>query len=202
MEDQIKIRQAFSFGGEMSSCWSLSGMILKGGPCCWYCAIPMILDLNINLIYWVNLLGHYGLFNLISGWRNDLLFFGFQEWFWREGRVDIAQSPWFLIWILTKYIWSIYWVTMLLFISSLDGEMVSCFLVFRNDFGGRAVLILRNPYDSLLSNLNFLYGGHKGSAPGDLFQREGQLLFLKIDLTNHSLWLTKLGTFGVFEFVQ
>ncbi len=41
------------------------------------------------------------------------------------------------------------------------------------DFGGRAVLVLRNPYEAILSTHNFLYAGHHGKAPIENFSREG-----------------------------
>ncbi|XP_014245102.1 WSCD family member AAEL009094 [Cimex lectularius] len=37
-------------------------------------------------------------------------------------------------------------------------------------FRGRAILLLRNPYEALLSYRNFLYGGHTGFAPNDRFR--------------------------------
>ncbi|XP_046406510.1 WSCD family member AAEL009094-like [Ischnura elegans] len=37
-------------------------------------------------------------------------------------------------------------------------------------FRGRAVLLLRNPYEALLSYRNFLYAGHTGFAPHDRFR--------------------------------
>lgn len=43
-------------------------------------------------------------------------------------------------------------------------------------FNGRAVLLLRNPYEALLSYRNFLYGGHTGFAPYDRFTGPGELL--------------------------
>jgi hypothetical protein len=47
------------------------------------------------------------------------------------------------------------------------------FFLFQ-DFGGRAVLVLRNPYDAILSTHNFLYAGHHGKAPVENFAREGK----------------------------
>ena len=43
------------------------------------------------------------------------------------------------------------------------------------DFGGRAVLIVRNPYAAILSDHNFIYAGHHGSAPLDNFERRGNV---------------------------
>ena len=45
---------------------------------------------------------------------------------------------------------------------------------FSQDFGGRGILIVRNPYDAILSTHNFLYGGHHGTAPKDNFKRKGK----------------------------
>jgi len=39
------------------------------------------------------------------------------------------------------------------------------------DFKGRAILILRNPYDAILSTHNFMYAGHHGRAPARNFAR-------------------------------
>ena len=41
------------------------------------------------------------------------------------------------------------------------------------DFKGRAILILRNPYDAILSTHNFMYAGHHGRAPARNFARPG-----------------------------
>ena len=41
-------------------------------------------------------------------------------------------------------------------------------------FDGRVVLLLRNPYDAILSFHNFLYGGHTGFAPLKNFERSGK----------------------------
>lgn len=37
-------------------------------------------------------------------------------------------------------------------------------------FRGRGILLLRNPYEALLSYRNYLYGGHTGLAPEDRFK--------------------------------
>nr|XP_018917676.1 PREDICTED: WSC domain-containing protein 1-like [Bemisia tabaci] len=37
-------------------------------------------------------------------------------------------------------------------------------------FNGRAILLLRNPYEALLSYRNYLYGGHTGFAPNNKFR--------------------------------
>jgi hypothetical protein len=42
------------------------------------------------------------------------------------------------------------------------------------DFGGRAILILRNPYDAILSTHNFMYAGHHGRAPARNYARGGK----------------------------
>lgn len=39
------------------------------------------------------------------------------------------------------------------------------------EFGGRAILILRNPYDAILSKFHYLYGGHHGLASEEHFER-------------------------------
>ena len=39
------------------------------------------------------------------------------------------------------------------------------------EFGGRGVLILRNPYDAILSKFHYLYGGHHGLASEEHFSR-------------------------------
>lgn len=41
----------------------------------------------------------------------------------------------------------------------------------QEDFKGRAILILRNPYDAILSTHNFMYSGHHGRAPARNFAR-------------------------------
>ncbi len=41
------------------------------------------------------------------------------------------------------------------------------------DFGGRGVLLLRDPYSAVLSDHNFLYAGHHGRAPKENFKRKG-----------------------------
>lgn len=40
-------------------------------------------------------------------------------------------------------------------------------------FRGRGILLLRNPYEALLSYRNFLYGGHTGFAPHSQFKGPG-----------------------------
>jgi len=40
-------------------------------------------------------------------------------------------------------------------------------------FRGRGILLLRNPYEALLSYRNFLYGGHTGFAPYSRFKGPG-----------------------------
>ena len=42
------------------------------------------------------------------------------------------------------------------------------------DFEGRGILIVRNPYDAILSTHNFLYAGHHGKAPKENFKRKGK----------------------------
>lgn len=46
----------------------------------------------------------------------------------------------------------------------------------QKDFGGRAIIILRNPYEAILSNHNFVYAGHHGVAPIENFKRPGKFL--------------------------
>jgi hypothetical protein len=41
-------------------------------------------------------------------------------------------------------------------------------------FKGKGILLLRNPYDALLSYRNFLYGGHTGFAPYASFRGPGR----------------------------
>ena len=41
------------------------------------------------------------------------------------------------------------------------------------DYGGRGILILRNPYAAILSDHNFLYAGHHGKAPAENYKRKG-----------------------------
>ena len=43
------------------------------------------------------------------------------------------------------------------------------------DFKGRAILILRNPYEAILSTHNFMYAGHHGKAPARNFARSGKI---------------------------
>ena len=44
------------------------------------------------------------------------------------------------------------------------------------DFDGDAILLLRNPDDAILSDHNYLYAGHHGTAPNKNFKRQGTLL--------------------------
>lgn len=60
------------------------------------------------------------------------------------------------------------------------------------DFGGRAVLILRNPYEAILSLHNYLYGGHHGLASAKDFKRTGRLTHLIIDSSPLTLTLALL----------
>lgn len=63
-------------------------------------------------------------------------------------------------------------------------------------FDGRVVLLLRNPYDAILSFHNFLYGGHTGFAPLKNFERSEwadfalhevrQWLITAVDWTSHA----------------
>ena len=50
------------------------------------------------------------------------------------------------------------------------------------DFGGRAVLIVRNPYAAILSDHNFIYAGHHGSAPLHNFERKGNVHTYRVEL--------------------
>merc|ERR1711936_70942 len=54
----------------------------------------------------------------------------------------------------------------------------------REVFNGRGILILRNPYDAVLSKLNFLYGGHRGASSVKLFQRAEWEEFVKVELND------------------
>ena len=54
------------------------------------------------------------------------------------------------------------------------------------DFGGRAILVVRNPYAAILSTHNFLYAGHHGRAPADNFKRADWEHFVTIQM---SKWL-------------
>ena len=47
---------------------------------------------------------------------------------------------------------------------------------FLQDYGGRAILILRNPYDAILSTHNFMYAGHHGKAPARNYARPGEYI--------------------------
>jgi len=57
----------------------------------------------------------------------------------------------------------------------------------KNDFGGRGILILRNPYDAVLSDHNFLFGGHMGVGPPTSFDREDWSQFVSIEAES---WLS------------
>ena len=48
-------------------------------------------------------------------------------------------------------------------------------------FGGRAILLIRNPYEAIISYRNFLYGGHTGFAPYARFHGPGKLQPIVID---------------------
>jgi len=54
------------------------------------------------------------------------------------------------------------------------------------DFGGRGILILRNPYDAILSTHNFMYAGHHGRAPARNYARPDWHQFVTIQA---SKWL-------------
>lgn len=54
------------------------------------------------------------------------------------------------------------------------------------DYGGRAILILRNPYDAILSTHNFMYAGHHGKAPARNYARPEWQKFVTIQM---SKWL-------------
>jgi len=54
------------------------------------------------------------------------------------------------------------------------------------DFGGRAIIIVRNPYDAILSTHNFMYAGHHGKAPARNFARPDWHQFVTIQA---SKWL-------------
>ena len=45
------------------------------------------------------------------------------------------------------------------------------------DFDGKGILIVRNPYDAILSAHNLLYAGHHGSAPKENFRRKSERKF-------------------------
>ena len=57
-----------------------------------------------------------------------------------------------------------------------------CF--FLQDFQGRGVLILRNPYEAILSCHNFMYGGHHGQAPTSNYQKPGEPTHQIIEVTS------------------
>jgi len=46
------------------------------------------------------------------------------------------------------------------------------------DFGGRAIVLLRNPYRAILSYHNFLFGGHRGYAPISNYRRKGKMDYI------------------------
>jgi len=56
----------------------------------------------------------------------------------------------------------------------------------KNDFEGRGILILRNPYDAVLSDHNFLFGGHMGVGPASSYDRKDWESFVTIET---SAWL-------------
>ena len=43
-----------------------------------------------------------------------------------------------------------------------------------NDFQGKGILLIRNPFKAIQSFLNFLYGGMQGTAQKDQFEGEGK----------------------------
>lgn len=45
----------------------------------------------------------------------------------------------------------------------------------QRDFKSRGILILRNPYEAILSKHNFLYGSHHGKAPITNYDRNGNM---------------------------
>lgn len=61
------------------------------------------------------------------------------------------------------------------------------------DFGGRGILILRNPYDAILSTHNFLYAGHHAKGPVQNYQRKGNE-FKKSPILLNNLNSSRLGT--------
>ena len=69
----------------------------------------------------------------------------------------ITEAPFIISFIITV---SIYW----------------CYCVFQ-DFAGRGIVIIRNPYEAILSMHNFLYAGHHGTAPSSNFKRKGTHLY-------------------------
>merc|ERR1712062_466171 len=54
----------------------------------------------------------------------------------------------------------------------------------REVFKGRGILILRNPYDAVLSKLNYLYGGHRGASSIEQFEREDWEEFVKVEIAD------------------
>lgn len=56
----------------------------------------------------------------------------------------------------------------------------------KNDFGGRGILILRNPYDAILSDHNFLFGGHMGVGPPTNYDRSDWEEFVSLETAS---WL-------------
>jgi len=56
----------------------------------------------------------------------------------------------------------------------------------QKDFQGRGVLIIRNPYEAILSCHNFMYGGHHGQAPTSNYQKTEWPHFLT---TQVSKWI-------------
>ena len=41
----------------------------------------------------------------------------------------------------------------------------------KEEFSGRGILIVRNPYDAVMSKFHYLYGGHHGTASDQHFLR-------------------------------
>jgi len=58
--------------------------------------------------------------------------------------------------------------------------------LIRNEFHGRGILIMRNPYDAVLSKFNYLYGGHHGTAATNHFDRPDWDKFVEIEIKD---WL-------------
>jgi len=58
--------------------------------------------------------------------------------------------------------------------------------LIRDEFGKNGILILRNPYDAVMSKFNYLYGGHQGRASPDNFDRSVWEKFVEIEVND---WL-------------
>ena len=43
--------------------------------------------------------------------------------------------------------------------------------LINEEFGRRGILIMRNPYEAIVSKFNYLSAGHQGSASSDLFRK-------------------------------